>query len=56
MVDDRVESSTQNETLKNKIDSFEEEWLGEFEAKVLERFKDEKKQTDFWQKWRTETN
>ena len=40
MGDDIVESSTRNESLKNKIDSYDGKWLEESEAKLLKQIDD----------------
>ena len=41
--DDIVELSTENESLKNKIGSYDENWLKESKAKLLTQFDDEKR-------------
>ena len=38
-----VEFSTRNETLKNKLGSYDENWLQEFKAKLLKQIDDDKK-------------
>ena len=43
MSDDTVELSTENETLKNKIGSYDEKLLGESKAKLLKQIDDEKR-------------
>ena len=43
MGDDIVEFSTENESLKNKIDSYDEKWWEESEAKPSKPFDDEKR-------------
>ena len=45
MGDDIVESSTENEPLKNKIVSHDEKWLRESKVKLLKQFNDGKKST-----------
>ena len=42
MGDDIVELSTENESLKNKIGSHDEKWLGESKTKLLKQIDDEK--------------
>ena len=41
--DDIVETHTENESLKNKIGSYEEKWLEEFEEKLSKQIGDEKR-------------
>ena len=41
--DDIVELHAGNESLKNKIGSYDEKWLEESKAKLLKQFNDEKK-------------
>ena len=41
--DDIVELSTENETLKTKIGSFDEKWLEASKAKLLKQINDEKR-------------
>ena len=41
--DDIVDLSTENDALKNKIGSFDEKWLEESKAKLLEQIDDEKR-------------
>ena len=41
--DDIVELSTQNDALKNKIGSYDEKWLEESEARLLQQIDDEKR-------------
>ena len=41
MGDDIVELSTENESLKNKIGSYDEKWLDESKAKLLKQIDDE---------------
>ena len=43
MGDDIVKLSTENESLKNKIDSYDEKWFGETKAKLLKQFNYEKR-------------
>ena len=43
MGDDIVESSTENEILKNKIGSYDKKWLEESEGKLLKQIDDEKR-------------
>ena len=45
MVDDIIELSTENDALKNKIGSYDEEWkrLEESKAKLLEHIDDDKR-------------
>ena len=43
MSDDIVELSTENESLKNKIGSYDKKWLEESEAKLLKQIDDEKR-------------
>ena len=43
MGDDKVELSTKNDTLKNKIGSYDEKWLEELKAKLLKQIDDEKR-------------
>ena len=43
MGDDIVDLSTENETLKNKIGSYDEKWLEESKAKLLKQMDDEKR-------------
>ena len=40
--DDIVELSTKNESLKNKIGTYDEKWLKDCEASLLEQIDDEK--------------
>ena len=40
--DDFVELSTENDSLENKIGSFDENWIEESQAKLLKQFKDKK--------------
>ena len=40
--DDIVEISTENNALKNKIDSYDEKWLEESKARLLQQIDDEK--------------
>ena len=42
MVTYRVELSTENDTLKNKIGSYDEKWLEESEAKLLKQIDNER--------------
>ena len=42
MGDDIVDFSAENETLKHKIGSFDEKWLEESKAKLLNQIDDEK--------------
>ena len=42
MGDDIVELSTENETMKNKIGSYDEYWLEESKTKLLKQIDDEK--------------
>ena len=42
MGDDIVEKHTENETLKNKIGYYDENWLEEFKLKLLKQIDDEK--------------
>ena len=41
--DDIVELSTENDALKNKIGSYDEQWLQESKAKLLKEIDDEKR-------------
>ena len=41
--DDVVELSTENDTLKNKIGSYDEKWLEESKPKLLKQIDDEKR-------------
>ena len=41
--DDIVDLSTENETLKNKIGSYDEKWLEASKAKLLKQIDDEKR-------------
>ena len=41
--DDIVELHTENESLKNKIGSYDEKWLEEFKVKLLKHLDDEKR-------------
>ena len=43
MVDDIVELSTENETLKNRIGSYDEKWLEESKANLFKQIYDEKR-------------
>ena len=43
MGDDVVELPTENESLKNKIDSYDEKWLEKSKGKLLKQFIDEKR-------------
>ena len=43
MGDDIVELSVENESLKNQIDDYDEKWLQESKAKLLEDIDDEKR-------------
>ena len=43
MGDDIVELSAENDTLKNKIGSYDEKWLEESKAKLLKQIDDEKR-------------
>ena len=43
MGDDIVELSTENESLENKIGSYDEHWIEESKAKHLEEIDDEKR-------------
>ena len=43
LVDDKVESSTENESSKNKRGSYDKKWLEESKAKLLEQIGDEKR-------------
>ena len=43
MGDDIIELSTENDALKNKIDSYDERWLEESKAKLLKEIDDEKR-------------
>ena len=43
MGDDIVDLSTENDALKNKICSYDEKWLEESEAKLLNQIDDEKR-------------
>ena len=42
--DDIVDLSTENDTLKNKIGSYDEKWLEKTKAKLIKQIDDEKKQ------------
>ena len=41
--DDKVELSTENDALKNKIGSYDEKWLEESKNKMLKQIDDEKR-------------
>ena len=41
MEDDIVELHTENESLKNKIGSYDEKWLEETKARLLQQIDDE---------------
>ena len=43
MGDDIVELSTENESLKSEMGSFDEKWLEESKAKLLKQIDDEKR-------------
>ena len=43
MVDDIVDLSTENETLKNQIGDYDQKWLEESKAKLLKEINDEKR-------------
>ena len=43
MGDDIVDLHTENETLKNKIGSYEEKWLEKCKLKLLKQIDDEKR-------------
>ena len=43
MGDDIVELHTENESLKNKIRSYDEKWLQESKARLLQQIDDEKR-------------
>ena len=43
MGDDIIELSTENDALKNKIGSYDEQWLEESKAKLLKEIDDEKR-------------
>ena len=43
MGDDIVDLSTENDALKNKIGNYDEKWLEESKAKLLQQINDEKK-------------
>ena len=43
MADDMVELSMEKESLKNKIGSYDEKWLGELKATLLKQFDDDKR-------------
>ena len=43
MGDDIVELSTENDALKNKIGSYDQQWLEESQAKLLKQIDDEKR-------------
>ena len=45
MGDDILELSTENETLKNKIGSYDEKWLDESKPKLLMQIDNEKRAT-----------
>ena len=45
MGDDIVELHTENETLKNKIGSYDEKWLEESKLKLLKQIDDKKRAT-----------
>ena len=45
--DDRIELSNKNESLKNKIGSYDEKWLEESTEKLLKQFDDEKRANSF---------
>ena len=42
--DDIVDLSTENDALKNKIGSYDEKWLEESEARLLQQIDDEKRE------------
>ena len=50
--DDIVKLSTENESLRNKLDSYDEKWLEESETKLLEQIDDEKKQIQLCLEWK----
>ena len=41
--DDRLELSTENDALKNKIGDYEEKWLGESKNKMIKEVDDQKR-------------
>ena len=43
MGDDIIELSTENDALKNKIGSYDEQWLEESKAKLFKKIDDEKR-------------
>ena len=43
MGDDIIELSTENDALKNKIGSYDEKWLEESKARLLQQIDDEKR-------------
>ena len=43
LADDIVELSTENDALKNKIESYDEKWLEESKNKMLKQYDDEKR-------------
>ena len=43
LVDDIVDLSTENDALKNKVGSYEEKWLEESKARMLQQINDEKR-------------
>ena len=47
MVDDIVELSTENHSLKNKIGSYDEKWLEEYNTKLLKQIDDKKSKFDY---------
>ena len=56
MGDDIVESSTENDALKNKIGSYDEKWLEESKAKLLKQIDDEKKAKLFMSRMKKQMN
>ena len=45
MGDDRIELHTENESLKNKIGSYDEKWLEKSKTNLLKQIDDKKEQT-----------
>ena len=43
MGDDKIELSTENESLKNKMGSYHKKWLEESKGKLLKQFDDDKR-------------
>ena len=56
MGDDIVELHTENETLKNKIGSYDENWLEESKLKLLKQINHEKRAKFFMSRMKKEMN